>query len=540
MTRAQPRPIEALLPHLPVEQFELAGNRLWQRLRELRGNPTATESEDTVLHTISPVCQAAEPRQLTSLDHQLLGADVETTPLHIGVLALLDSGAADASLTVGAVRRLFAERLHLVPALRWRLRTVPFGVDRPYWEDCAAVDLGYHVREARLRAIGPPGDGSGEAEDAGGAADGTGGDCLPAGAGGDEELGALIARLHEIPLDRGRPLWECYLVSGLPDGRQALYAKVHHAVIDGVSAAEILAAVFDVSPDPAAPPLPADGVRMHHTPGVVEMLARTVSTVVGRQAERVRTPVRVAPTLFRALGELRKKNPDVPFNAANTARRSVAYTSLPLAPLKEIKRSVDGTVNDVVMALCTTALRRWLADHDVDTDAPLLAAVPVSVRTAEQAGTAGNQFSVMLCELPIGEPDPHHRLKLLHANLIEAKQKFRAGTPTVLHQAAGLMPSVAHGAATRALLRAAAPALPLTNLIISNVHGPQLPLYAGGIPVLAGYPVSVLTDLSGGLNITAISYDGHLDVGIVACPDSVPDVWDLARYLHHGLAELRD
>ncbi|MCX4094380.1 WS/DGAT/MGAT family O-acyltransferase [Nocardia sp. alder85J] len=496
-------------------------DQLWQGFRFIRGGEapggqsapdSAADPETTAVHRITAARTTAAPRQLTSLDHQLLDADIATTPLHIGVLAVLDTPAAAAPLTVAALRQLFAARLHLVPALRWRLRTVPFGVDRPYWEDCATVDLACHVREVRLQSAD---------ED------------------GDEELGELIARLHEAPLDRGRPLWECALVSGLPGGRQALYAKVHHAVIDGVSAAEVLAAIFDISPEYRELHVPAEGVRLHHTPGAVEMIARSVGTVVGRQTERVRTPARVAPTLWRALADLRKKHPEVPFNATNTARRSVAYTSLPLAPLKEIKRSVDGTINDVVMALCTSALRRWLADHDVDTGTPLLAAVPVSVRTTEQLGTAGNQFSVMLCELPIGEPDPQHRLKLLHANLLEAKQKFRAGTPTVLHQAAGLLPSIAHGAATRALLRVAAPALPLANLIISNVPGPQLPLYAGGIPVLASYPISVLTDLSGGLNITAISYDGHLDVGIVACADSVPDVWDLARYLHHALAELR-
>ncbi|WP_019929659.1 wax ester/triacylglycerol synthase family O-acyltransferase [Nocardia sp. BMG111209] len=507
MTRSQHRPADS-----SSNPIEIVKSQLWQYIRpDTARDVSPPPPTDDAVHRVTAARSTAAARQLTSLDHHLLDADLDTTPLHIGVLALLDSATAPAPLTAAAVRRLFAERLHLVPALRWRLRTVPFGVDRPYWEDCATVDLGRHVREVRL------------GDDA-----------------GDEELGELISRLHEPPLDRDLPLWECYLVSGLTGGRQALYAKVHHAVIDGVSAAEIFAAVFDVSPEPVPPPLPVDGVRLHHTPGAVEMIARSVGTVVGRQAERVRTPARVAPTLLRALADLRKKHPDVPFNATNTARRSIAYTSLPLAPIKEIKRSVDGTVNDVVMALCTTALRRWLIDHDVAVDAPLLAAVPISVRTAEQAGTAGNQFSVMLCELPIGEADPHHRLKLLHAGLLESKQKFRAGTPTVLHQAAGLMPSFAHGAATRALLRAAAPALPLTNLIISNVPGPQLPLYAGGIPVLAGYPVSVLTDLSGGLNITAISFDGHLDVGIVACPDSVPDVWDLARYLHHALAELRD
>jgi diacylglycerol O-acyltransferase len=188
--------------------------------------------------------------------------------------------------------------------------------------------------------------------------------------------------------------------------------------------------------------------------------------------------------------------------------------------------------------LCASAFRRWLLDNDVPADEPAVAAIPVSVRTPEQCGTAGNQFSIMLCELPIGESDPQHRMKLTHAAMLAAKERFNATPPALLHYATAVLPQILHGLATRMLLRAAAPALPLANMVISNVPGPQIPLYAGGTRVAASYPISVLTDLSGPLNITVMSYNGHLDFGILACTDTIPDVWNIATYLKDALAEL--
>lgn len=451
-----------------------------------------------------------KPRQLSALDLHLLDSESVSTPLHVGALMLLDSSDAPRGpMDIISLRRLFAARLHLVAPLRCRVRTVPLGLDQPYWEDCATVDLGYHVREVLLH------DGA-----------------------TDRDLAAYVARRHAQPLERSRPLWECHLISGLTDGRQAVYTKVHHAVIDGVSAAEIMAAVLDISETPTATPLPADGMRRGWTPSAIEMLARSVPNAVTRQSTRAHAMLEAGPALLRARDDLHHKHPDVPFNGPTTAARSLAYTSLPLDKIKSIKKSVNGTVNDVVMALCTSALRSWMLDRAIPTDRPLLAAVPVSVRTPEQFGCAGNQFSIMLSPLPITESDPHHRLELLHSGLLAAKDRFRTQPPTLLHQITSLLTPVGHGMPTRTLLRAAAAALPLANLIVSNVPGPQIPLYLNGIRVLASYPVSVLTELSGSLNITVMSYDGHLDFGILACPDAVPDVGDIARHLEHALTEL--
>jgi WS/DGAT/MGAT family acyltransferase len=189
-----------------------------------------------------------------------------------------------------------------------------------------------------------------------------------------------------------------------------------------------------------------------------------------------------------------------------------------------------------VLALCTSALRRWLHDHGTPPARPLVAAIPVSVRSAEQVGTAGNQISFMLTDLPTHLGDPAHRLDALR----DAKSRFARRPPRLLHHASAVIPQLLHGATTRLLVRAARLAPPLFNLFVSNVPGPQVPLYAAGARVTATYPVSVITDISGGLNITAMSHNGHIDIGVIACPDITADPWALAEHFTCALAELSD
>ncbi|MGQ4618965.1 wax ester/triacylglycerol synthase family O-acyltransferase [Nocardia sp. R7R-8] len=448
---------------------------------------------------------AGRPRQLSALDAQLLSLETDTSAMHVGAVVML---APDEPLDVMTLRRLVADRLHQAAPLRRRLRRVPLGLDLPYWEDSTAIDLGYHIR-----ATG-----------------------LPTGAT-DRDLADLVSRLHAIPLDPARPLWEFHLISGLDRGRQAIFTKVHHAVVDGMSGAEIMAVLLDAVDTPR--PAPAEVcVRMDPAPSTTRMLANSVAHTVTRQVGRLTAPLRLGPTLRRAMSDLGAAHPDLPFNGPHTADRVFAFVSLSLDDVKSVKNSFGGTVNDVVMTLCASALRRWLTDHGAEPDKPLLAAIPVSVRTAEQFGTAGNQFSIMLCELPIDESDPQHRMKLTHNALSTAKQRFATTTPTVLHEASAVLPPLLHGLTTRTLLRLGSASLPLANVIVSNVPGPQIPLYAAGRRVTAAYPASILTELAGALNITVMSYDGHLDFGIVACPEAVPDIWDLPRFLADALTEL--
>ncbi|MDT4970874.1 MAG: diacylglycerol O-acyltransferase / wax synthase [Pseudonocardiales bacterium] len=481
-------------------------------------------------------------RQLSSLDAQFLNAETSTTLTHVGGVTILDpADAPGGPVTVAGLRTLVGSRLHLVAPLRWRLHEVPLGLDLPYWVDAGTVDLAHHIREVHLPAPGT-----------------------------DAQLGEQIARLAETPLRRDRPLWECYLVHGLAGGRQALYTKVHHAMIDGVSAAEVLAVVLDLDPEPRQVPPPDAAVPAEPSPGAAEMLQRGVRRTATLPLQLLRSAPDMLPhvldlpgaanapgaglfgnlagSLARfvgrssapALPERPPPAPMTPFNGPITARRDFAFTDLPLDEVKAVKNALGFTVNDVVMALCTTALRRWLIDHDALPEHPLVASIPVSVRTPEQFGTAGNQISFMLTALPTDEADPARRLGLLHTSLAGAKRRFSATPARLLHEFSAALPQAMHGLASRAVLRAATISGPPFNLFVSNVAGPQVPLYAAGARVTGNYPVSVVSDIGGGINITVMSYDGHLDFGIVVCRDMVPDVWDIARHLRDALTELTE
>jgi diacylglycerol O-acyltransferase len=351
-------------------------------------------------------------RQLSSLDVQFLNAETATTFTHVGGLTVLDAaGAGEGPVTIDRLRRLIGSRLHLIAPLRWRLHQVPLGLDLPYWLDVGEVDLEHHIREIRLP-----------------------------GAGTDEELAELVARLAATPLDRSRPLWECHLVHGLAGGRQALYTKVHHAVIDGVSCAEVLSMVLDVQPVPSVVPAPQGEPVAEAPPSTLEMLRRGAARGISNPLRIARSAPSTLPHLLDLPGAAtvpgaglvggltgrlarlagrcptdsvppRPPTPPVtPFNMTMTARRAFAFVELPLADVKAVKNSLGFTLNDVVMALCTTALRRWLIEQAALPDGPIVASIPVSVRTPEQVGMAGNEISFMLAALPTDVADPVQRL----------------------------------------------------------------------------------------------------------------------------------
>jgi diacylglycerol O-acyltransferase len=479
-------------------------------------------------------------RQLSSLDVQFLNAETATTFTHVGGVTILDpAGLPGDRVTVDSLRTLIGSRLHLIAPLRWRLHEVPLGLDLPYWIDVGTVDLNHHIREVSLPEPGT-----------------------------DDQLGELIARLAETPLDRAHPLWECYLVDGLSGGRQALYTKVHHAVIDGVSCAEVLAMVLDLDPQQRELPPPDAAPRPEPPPSTLEMLNRGLRRGAAAPVRLVRSAPDTLPHLLDlpgaatlpgarllgavagrmerlavrrsqpALPERPPTPPATPFNGAITAQRAFAFTSLPLHEVKAVKNALGLTVNDVVMAMCTSALRRWLVEHDALPDGPLVASIPVSVRTTERIGAAGNEISFMLAAMPTDVADPLERIAALQSSLGRAKRRFN-GTPSrLLHEWSALLPQVLHGVVSRTVLRAATMGAPPFNLFVSNVAGPQVQLYAAGARVTANHPVSVVSDLGGGINITVMSYNGHLDFGIITCRDQVPDVWDIAAHLADALTEL--
>ncbi|MER6826245.1 wax ester/triacylglycerol synthase family O-acyltransferase [Streptosporangium sp. NPDC000563] len=474
-------------------------------------------------------------RQLTALDAQFLHAESATTAAHVAGLAILDPACSRlGALTRECLIGLLRERLHLAPALRLRLATVPFGLDRPYWTEDPDFDVDGHIHEVTL-----------------------------AGPGDEAQLAETVARIHERHLDRTRPLWEMHLIHGLTGGRVALYAKVHHCAIDGVSGAELLAALLDLTPEPRAVEPPAPGPRTT-APGLAGMLAGAVARTVlqparalyslGRMATELDTmPLtsalpgarQVAAATRRIAGRTSEPSeapmltaPRTPFNGPIGPERRFSYGSIPLADVKRVARSAGASVNDVVMTLCASALRAWLHERDALPDRPLIAAVPVAVRTASARQAVGNQISVMVTPIPTDLACPRERLRVMAGTMLAAKRRF-AGAPTAwLGELSSLLPSAVTALATSAVFRLASIVLPPINLIVSNVPGPQLPLYLCGARVLAYHPMSVLTDVSGGVNITCFSYDGSLDFGILSCPDRVADVWRLMGHLREAMDEL--
>ena len=479
-------------------------------------------------------------QQLTSLDAQFLNAETPTTVAHVGSLVMLDpSTAPDGRWDLDTVRAVFEPRLHLSPPLRRRLMQVPLGLSRPYWVEDPDFDIEFHLRELALPTPGT-----------------------------HEQLGEQVARIHARPLDRTRPLWEGYVITGIEGGRAAYYSKIHHAAIDGVSGAEILETLMDLTPEPREVEPEEEPTALDRVPSTRELVRRGLTSAALNPLEVLRTVPRslgyldelpgawnfpgsglvsdAAGLVSRVLGGGRHVGhrslhaPRTPFNGHITPHRRFAFGSVPLDDVKVVKNHFDMTVNDVVMTLTTAALRRWLLDHDALPGTPLVAAVPVSVRADDERGQHGNRVSVMTAELPTHLADPYDRLLAMRESMHEAKRHFEPVPATILQDLSHMIPTALSGLAARTLFDLAMMPGVLFNLFVSNVPGPQLPLYIAGAKVEGIYPASAVTDWTGGLNITLFSYDGNLDFGLIACREMVPDVWHLIGYLQDAMRELVD
>ncbi len=472
-------------------------------------------------------------QQLTGLDAAFLAMETSSVYGHVGSVCVVDPSTAPEPLTLERLQGIISSRLHLVPPFRRRLAEVPFGFDQPYWIEDPDFDIEFHVRELALPA---PGD--------------------------DKQLAEQAARLHARQLDRRRPLWELYLISGLSGGRMAIYTKVHHAAIDGVSGNDILAAVLDLTPEGRdMGEIPA--WKCDKVPGPVPLLARSVLSLAGHPVRAakltngvvrslpgmIKSPARPAiPVLDRVLprrgasavlSQTGLRAPRTPFNRPVGPHRRWAFCTVPLADVKEVKNAAGATVNDVVMALCAGALRRWLVDHDALPDGPLVAAVPVSVRTEEQKGKGGNRVSTMTAPLPTHLSDPAERLGQCHEAMRAAKDQHGALPADLLSDVTQFaMPALAGQAARMAARLRLVEWLSPFNLIISNVPGPNLPLFYAGARLLSYYPLSAIAD-GQGLNITVMSYGDGMHFGLIADRELVPDLDRLAGYLVDELDDLK-
>jgi diacylglycerol O-acyltransferase len=476
-------------------------------------------------------------RQLTSLDAQFLAMESARQYGHVGGLAILDPGTRAGGLDLASVHELLEQRLPLVPPLRWRLAEVPFNLDYSYWVDDPDFDLEFHVREIALPAPG-----------------------------NEIQLADQVARIVARPLDRARPLWELYLIQGLEDGHVAVLTKIHHAVVDGLSGAEIMAALLDLTPEGRTPPEPTD--RPGRMPSRAEMLLRGAAGAMKYPIRFARSAPAALPNVAEvrslaimpgvstlgqivqrtrevALGRPRHKTlsglpaPKTPFSGRVSGHRKIAFGQLSLTDVKAAKNRHGTTVNDVVVALCAGAVRRWLIEHDALPDGPLVAQIPISVRTEAQTGTYGNRIMLQTAPLFTHIKEPIERLRLTHEALGDMKKRHSALPAELLQDANHFIPPAVFALAARSTfaLATSAAGRPPWNLVISNVPGPQLPLYLAGARLVANYPISVITD-GMGLNITVMSYCGHLDFGLIADRDQMPDVHRLMQWLREELALL--
>jgi WS/DGAT/MGAT family acyltransferase len=480
-------------------------------------------------------------RQLTTLDAQFLAVESGRAYGHVGSLATYDPSTAPAGeITMADLCGMVAERLHLLPPFRWRLVDVPLGLDLPYWIEDPDFDIDFHIRES---AVPPPGD--------------------------DRKLAETVSRIFARPLDRAHPLWELYLIHGLPDGRVGLLTKVHHSVVDGVSGNEILSVLLDLEPRGRKIPPPDGEARAERRPTDLEMLGRGLLGVPRQPLRALRAlpstlpalteipganTFPIVPRLSKALARLRglagapggeallevtaARAPRTPFNGRISPHRRFAFGSLSLDAVKAIKNELGITVNDVVVTLCASAVRSWLLERDELPDDPLVALVPVSVRTEAERGTFGNRVSAMIVPVPTDVADPRERLLRAHELLKSAKVGHAALPADLLTDATSFIPPAVAALAARTTMDLLGRTRPPVNLVISNVPGPRQALYLAGAKMEDIYPVSVVLD-GVGLNMTVMSYRDDLDFGIIADQGQISDAWPIMEHLREALTELQ-
>lgn len=457
--------------------------------------------------------QPAGPRpvQLEDGDAVFLAVESGAAPSYIAGLTIVDAASAS-GFDFERYVELIRERVALVDRFRWRLLELPFGLDNAYWVEAEDFDPADHVRRV---AVPKPGDRAALAE--------------------------LVGLLHGTPLDRRRPLWECWWIEGLEGGRVATLLKFHHCLMDGQSGIGLSEILLDLSPEPART-TPAEreppGPR---APSWLEMAARAVSHA-GRRPERI--AVHASRALRQGIERWRGNGrtapppavPKTPWNDRLSGQRAFSFATLPLAPIREVKKHFDVTVNDVLLELVSSALRRSLGDAERLPDAPIVAICPVSLRQGDD-DDFGNQLSSMPVSLATDLADPVERLLAIHRDARDAKTRQAAGAFEVMGMLSEcFVPGVLQVATRAAHARPDWVPVP-GNLVFSNVRGLPVPLYLAGARVEEIYPMSML-QVATGLNVTAVSHDDQVDFGFLVDAELIPDPWPHARALTDALDEL--
>jgi len=462
-------------------------------------------------------------KHLTGLDSAFLYMETPETPMHVGGLYLIDLPAGYKGDYYEDVKAHIAKRMPMVSLFQRKLALMPFELANPVWVDDDDMDLDYHIRRIVLSKPGTL-----------------------------AQLEAYVARLHSSLLDRSRPLWECYVIEGLENGQVGFYSKVHHSALDGQAAIALSNALLDLTVIPREVKRRVVRKRADQQVGAAEL----VGAAVGNVASQYVKLVRVLPSALRTIGgvvfprgddgkrHLRKLSkdpllgPKTMLNVSITNQRVFAGVHLPLIELKRIAKATNVTLNDVVLGLCAAALRRYLSDYGDLPGKPLIAGVPYSLREAGNTEMT-NQVTLMVCNLATDIADPLERLQVIKASTTAAKH-FTGSVKTVIptDYPSLFVPWLMTGLMSlygRSKLANTLP--PPVNVAISNVPGPQMPLYLAGGLIREWYPVSIA--MHGiALNITVQSYQDELYFGLTACRRALPDVRDLADYLPDALKEL--
>ncbi|MBW2268946.1 MAG: wax ester/triacylglycerol synthase family O-acyltransferase [Deltaproteobacteria bacterium] len=465
-------------------------------------------------------------QQLGGLDATFLNLETGSAPLHIGNLAIYDqSSAPNAHVTFKGILQNLESRLHLARCFRQRLVEVPFGLDHPYWIEDSDFDLEFHVRHI---ALPKPGDW--------------------------RQLCIQAARIHARPLDLAKPLWEMYViegldgVEGLPEGSFSILTKIHHAAIDGVSGIEIAAAIHDL--DPAAVPAPAQEEWVPESaPSWLELAARTTLNSVRQPLRFAQALGDVAPPALRKLFVSPPASeepaeggvPRTRFNDKVTPHRVVEGRAFSLAQVKAIRKQVPGaTVNDVVLAVVSGALRHYLDAHGELPRESLKAFAPISVRTEAEKGTGGNQVSGMFVALHTEIEDPLERLAAIHKATRSSKETSNAIGARSLTDVTQFLPGALAGAAGRLVASTSLMHVlnPVANCVVTNIPGPQVPLYMTQARLVANYGLGLPLDGLGLFHVV-LSYAGTLTVTLTACRKQLPDPAFYAECLERSFAVLR-
>ncbi|HEY5025592.1 MAG TPA: wax ester/triacylglycerol synthase family O-acyltransferase [Acidimicrobiales bacterium] len=476
--------------------------------RGASGGPEPTNEGDTTME------------QLTGLDATFLYLETPSLHMHVSMAAIFDPTTVPGGYSFDKLCDLVSSRLEQAPIFRRRLVEVPLRLGHPYWVDDPTFDIGHHIRRAAVPAPG-----------------------------GVEELAEFVGDVCSRQLDRTKPLWEMYIVEGLRGGQIAMVTKIHHCTIDGVSGAELLSQLFDLEPEPPARPVPdAPLAADEHLPSDLRLMAHTIGTRLTRPLGMTKLAWRTGWAVLdvlrvRARGSVHAAlpltTPRTSLNASITPHRRVAFSSISLEDAKAIKRACGTTLNDVILAVCAGALRRYLIDGHELPEEPLVATVPVSTAPTVANQRGANRVSAMFVALPCQIADPLERLQSIREGTKGAKEEHNAlGADVLLNWAEHATPNV-FSAAARAYsrLKLAEHHRPIHSLVISNVPGPDFPLYLAGSELVAGFPLGPVMD-GAGLNITVMSYRGVLNWGLMACSETVPRLTDLARYIPEALDEL--